>query len=412
MIFGEADILLPSGIDMKRWSVIACDQYTSEPSYWDEVRKFVGESPSTLNLIIPEAEIPKSDTDFENKINDIHKNMDEYLAKGILDEIKNSYVYTIRTTKDGQKRIGLIGCIDLEEYDYQKGANKKIKASEETVIERIPPRVRVRDGAKLEIPHVILYMNDAKNMILDAAGKSKTAENLLYDFDLMMNAGHIEGYKISGELSSEIDLKFKEYYKMMDEKNMPYFAVGDGNHSLAAAKRCYEMAKEIDNDADKKSIRYALVELVNIYDKSQVFHPIHRFMGNVDAGDFIFFLEDKIKSINEKNDGQSDFEFTLKTKEKEQKYFLKAKSSGMAIIYIQQIIDEYLKERKAVVDYIHGEDSLKDLIKTENDIGIFMPLVNKESFFDDIVNMGGYCRKAFSIGEADDKRFYLETRQI
>ena len=246
----RANILLPKDVDMTKWSVVACDQYTSEPEYWKEVEKEVGSSPSTLNLILPELYL--EDTDIEDRIKKINKTMEEYLDESMFNEYKDTMIYLERTQKDGKVREGLMAMVDLEDYSYEKGSQTLIRATEKTVIERIPPRLKVRENASLELPHIMILIDDEKKNIIESLKDKVTSEDVVYDFDLMENGGHIKGYKLSDEVINGIEsglesLMDKDYFEKkynVKNKGVLLFAMGDGNHSLATAKANYENLKK------------------------------------------------------------------------------------------------------------------------------------------------------------------------
>ena len=247
--FRRGNILIPKNVDMEKWSVVACDQYTSEPEYWKEVQNIVGDAPSTLNLTLPEIYLEESDV--EERIKRINSNMEEYLNNDLFIELKDSMIYLERTQADGKVREGLMGIVDLEDYSYEKGSQTLIRATEKTVIERIPPRVKVRENALLELPHIMILIDDEKKDIIESLKEQVTENDTVYDFELMQNGGHIKGYKLSESSMDEVDSKLerladKDYFESkysVTDKGVLLFAMGDGNHSLATAKACYENLK-------------------------------------------------------------------------------------------------------------------------------------------------------------------------
>lgn len=415
--FLPADILLPQGCDMTKWSVVACDQYTSEPEYWENVRQFVGSSPSTLHLMLPEAELNKDDV--KQRIDAINKNMDRYLDEGVFREIKDSFVLVERTLNGGEVRTGLVGAVDLENYDYNKGASSLIRATEGTVLERIPPRVRVREGASLELPHVMLLIDDPEHTVIEPLAAKKRNFETLYDFDLMCDSGHIKGYRVSGSaLDGIVDalerLSSPEVFnKKYGVENRPVllYAVGDGNHSLATAKACWERVKKtLPKGQTEHPARYALVELVNIHDASLKFEPIHRVVFNVDPKKLIdAFLRFYPSAKLGEGEGQR-IEYVsaagrgVLTVEKP--------DSGLAVGTLQNFLDDYLKKNVGSVDYIHGKDVVETLGKKPGNIGFLLPSMGKSELFKTVITDGVLPRKTFSMGRACDKRFYLECRKI
>ena len=288
MTFNKADILLPkNSVDMSKWSVVACDQYTSEPEYWNKVESFIGSQPSTYNLILPE--IYLEDDNVDQKIKTVNSNMVKYVNEVFFDEYKSSYIYIERTQRNGKIRKGIIGAVDLEDYDYVKGSKSAIRATEGTVAERIPPRLKVRLNAKLELPHVMLLIDDVKKNIIEKIGDNKQSMKKIYDFGVMMDSGRLEGWLLTKELSDYFEAELNKLADV-DAFNAKYgvneisplvFAVGDGNHSLATAKEYYNQMKN-SGCSNVNDARYALVELVNLHDDSLVFEAIHRVVFDVD----------------------------------------------------------------------------------------------------------------------------------
>ncbi|MBQ6846048.1 MAG: DUF1015 domain-containing protein, partial [Oscillospiraceae bacterium] len=289
--FAPGDILLPkNGTDMTKWSVVACDQYTSEPEYWNEVSSLVGDSPSTLHITFPEIYLEYSDGDA--RIESINRNMAKYINDGLFSDAVSKYIYVERTQRNGKIRRGLMGVVDLEEYDYMPGSQSKIRATEGTVLERIPPRVKIRKNAKLEIPHIMLLIDDAKKSVIEPLDEAKKSFEVAYDFTLMQNSGSIRGYFVSPEEEARIDAElslladeklFNEKYNVSG-KGVLQYAVGDGNHSLATAKECWRLAKEnlSPDEYENHPARYALCELVNLHDTSLEFEAIHRVVFDID----------------------------------------------------------------------------------------------------------------------------------
>ena len=415
--FKAGNILIPKkNIDMHKWSVVACDQYTSEPDYWKEVEKIVGNDPSTLNLTLPE--IYLEDADVEERIKRINANMKEMLANDNFDEYTNSMFYIERTQDDGKVREGLIGIVDLEDYSYEKGSQTLIRATEKTVIERIPPRMKVRENALLELPHIMILIDDEKKDIIESLKNKVTNDDLVYDFDLMQKGGHIKGYNLNKETIEEINTKLlkladKDYFEKkynVTDKGILLFAMGDGNHSLATAKACYEKLKETMSESEylNHPARYALVELVNLHSSALEFEAIHRVLFDVDVKDLIDNLY-KYYDINEDGNGQK---FELITKDFDKTLYITNPKSNIAVGSIQIFLDEYLKSHKGKIDYIHGEDVTKELGSKENNIGIIFDPMAKEDLFKTVILDGALPRKTFSMGHSHDKRFYLEARKI
>lgn len=413
--FTTADILIPKNENMEKWCVVACDQYTSEPSYWSEVESIVGDNPSTLRLTLPE--IYLEDDDVSERIKKINETMSNYLDEGIFKTLENSMIYVERTTLDGRVRKGIIGKIDLEDYDYNKGSETMVRATEKTVIERIPPRMKVRENALIELPHIMLLIDDEKKDIIDNLDKVVTKDEMVYDVDLMQKGGHITGYKLKDENVNDILSKldaladknvFEDKYGVSD-KGVLLFAVGDGNHSLATAKATYNKLKENNASLDVlNKARYALVEVVNLHSDALEFEPIHRVLFDIDTDDFMRELN-KYYDINKTKMGQK---IHIITKDIDDDFYIDNPKSNLAVGSIQLFIDEYLGNHKGRVDYIHGDDVTRSLGKKENNIGILLPKMEKNDLFKTVILDGALPRKTFSMGHSYDKRYYLEARKI
>lgn len=392
--FFPADILLPKG-NFEKWSVIACDQYTSQPNYWKKVKEYIGDSPSAYNIILPEAYL---DDETQIKIDKINSTMKEYLNNDIFNRYENTVVFTERRLKSGKTRYGLVGLIDLEDYSYEKGACTAIRATEETVIERIPPRVNIRKDASIELPHVMLLIDDPEDLVIGPIKNKASSLNKLYDFKLMQNAGSIKGFALNEECISELQSALNRLIEESD--NGLLFAVGDGNHSLASAKECYRLGK---------GPRFALVEVVNIHDNSLEFEPIYRVIFNADCKKLI---ADFIEYCGGEYTGEDAQVFTCVIGKREQKISVKPKGT-LCIATLQAFLDEYIKTYKDIkIDYIHGIDSVYELCNDENTVGFIFDGMSKSELFVAVSQDGSLPRKTFSMGCADDKRFYLEARKI
>ncbi len=392
--FNSANILLPkTGFD--KWSVVACDQYTSEQKYWDDVKNIVGDNPSALNIILPE--IYLSD-DNSSQINSINSYMEKYLNDGVFESYDDAMIYVERES-NGTKRLGIVGIIDLEDYDYSKGSNALIRATEQTVIERIPPRVAIRKDALLEMPHVMLLIDDKDKKVIEPLSDKKGELETAYNFDLMQGGGHIEGYFIDKDTQIKVQNALESL--LSGDENDLLFAVGDGNHSLATAKECYRQNPSELN-------RYALVEIVNIHDASIEFEPIYRVMFNVDAEDFL----NKFMEAHAVSSGDDTHDYECVTKNGSENITVKA-TAKLPVGTLQVFIDEYLKENPQVkIDYIHGEDVVYDLCKEDNTLGFIFKGMGKSDLFPAVKADGSLPRKTFSMGHAHDKRYYIEARKI
>lgn len=410
--FKSADILIPKkNVDMNKWSVIACDQYTSEPEYWNETEKTVGDAPSTLRITLPE--IYLEDNNVSERIENIHRNMEKYLEENIFDEYKNALVYVERTQNNGIIRQGIVGKIDLEEYSYEKGSTSQVRATEATVIERIPPRVKIRKNASLELPHIMILIDDEKKNIIEPL--SALSENMqkLYDFELMQNGGKIKGYLIPEDVQKNIFAELDElgeYNHGLKDVPELLYAMGDGNHSLATAKEYYESLKRENPDKDFSNhpARYALVEIVNLHSPALQFEAIHRIVTDTDTEKLIADMNEFLK-ITEKPSEQS-FSYIIGKTEK--KVHIGKTCSNLTVGSLQSFLDKWLKENGGKIDYIHGADTLRTLVENKGGIGFILPDMNKNQLFPTVIKDGALPRKTFSMGHAEDKRFYIECRKI
>lgn len=394
--FLPADILLPKN-GFEKWAVIACDQYTSEPQYWKSAADYVGDAPSALNLIFPEVYLSG---DNSKKISEINGNMKKYIEDGVFNEFKNTFIYIKRTVTGGKTRRGVMGLIDLCDYSYEKGSKTLIRATEETVPERIPPRVEIRKDAPLELPHIMLLIDDPDMAVIAPLDKKTEGKKPLYDFDLMLNGGHITGTALSEKDAAELQDALGALVENSEDKLL--FAVGDGNHSLAAAKECYRVNKS------EKS-RYALVEIVNIHDESLEFEPIYRVIFGADPEKVIHDFTEFSGGDYSGTDAQK---FTCVYGGCERKISVKP-SSKLCVGTLQRFIDKYIKENPSLkVDYIHGEDSLRLLAEKPDTVGFIFDGMKKSELFDAVKQDGSLPRKTFSMGHANDKRFYLEARLL
>ena len=413
--FTPADILLPDFSEHQayQWAVVACDQFTSEPEYWEAVERKVGDAPSTLRLILPEVYLEEQ----ADRIPQINAAMDEYL-KDVLKEHKDCMIYVRRYQSDLTIRQGLIGLIDLEEYDYHKGAETRIRATEGTVLERIPPRVQVRRGASLELPHVMLLIDDPAHTVMPLA-HSLCEQEPAYAFRLMIGGGEICGFRIPGKRAVAIQ-EALEALVTPEQMQARYgkeglapllFAVGDGNHSLATAKACYEEIKEtLGKAALDHPARYALCEVVNLHDESLHFQPIYRVMFGVDpdavAAEFSAYCATLAGNAQAQHvcciNGAREWSVEIPTPEKQ-----------LTVGTVQDFLDVYVAAHPEVrVDYIHGEKALATLSSAPDAIGFLFDGMHKSELFKTVIFDGALPRKTFSMGHAKDKRYYLEARKI
>ncbi len=385
--FYPCNFLLPKK-DFEKWAVVACDQYTSEPEYWKSVEEIVGDTPSTLNLILPEVYLQK---DNSGRIDKINAMMKEYIDNGIFKEIKNTFIYVEREVSGGKIRKGLVGLIKLSDYSYDKGAKTLVRATEATVVERIPPRVEIRKDALLELPHIMLLIDDPKATVIEPLGENTEKFNKVYDFDLMQNSGHIKGFSVDDETVVNVQNALDKLVCASDDKFL--FAVGDGNHSLATAKEC--------------NSEYAMVEVVNIHDYSLEFEPIYRVVFNVNPEEL---LQDFISAHGCEYFGNDAQKFICCYGDTIREISLKP-TGKLAVATLQSWLDKYLFQHKDIeIDYIHGEDVVYSLSKKPNTIGFIFSGMQKNELFDAIKQDGSLPRKTFSMGNACDKRFYIEAR--
>ncbi len=409
--FLPADILFPEVESLEKWAVIACDQFTSDPAYWERVRKNAEGAPSTINLILPEAELGTPQEAEHTKL--INATMEQYLKENVFKTLKNALVYVERTLENGTIRKGLVGMVDLDAYDYSTGSTSPIRATERTVVERIPPRMRVRRDAPIELPHILMLCDDHDKVLIEPIAAKKDTLPKLYDFELMEGGNHIAGWLVDGAEADAFNDRLTDYTanvgkKYADLKGVPMvFAVGDGNHSLATAKSCYEELKKQNPGVDLSDhpARFALVELENIHDEAQVFEPIHRVITKCDPKALLEAL---------KKDACAEDGFAVKwyIGDESGTVMLDKAKSQLAVGVLQGFLDAYLKEHPGEIDYIHDDDALISLAKQENTIGFLLPAMEKSQLFRGVIADGILPRKTFSMGHSREKRYYLEGRRI
>ena len=413
--FTTADILLPklSSEEMTKWAVVACDQYTSEPQYWKKTADIAGSAPSALKLILPEVYLEAPDA--KQRISEINKTMLDYISSDIFEEYKNSLILTVRTQADGKVRTGLVGAIDLEMYDYTKGSTSQVRATEATVASRIPPRVEIRRDAALELPHIMILIDDIKKTVIEPLEARIDTLKKVYDFELMQGGGHLAGYLVDGDNAKAVFTTldaladkdgFNSRYGLSGEEVLLY-AMGDGNHSLATAKACYE-EKKASGSPDAALARYALAEVVNLHSEALEFEAIHRVIVDVDTNDLMTKMTEALGLVKG-TDGQS---FTVVLDGNEENYTITKESSNLTVGSLQSFLDDYLSKNKGVIDYIHGDDVVRSLCEAENSIGFLLPSMTKAELFPTVIKDGALPRKTFSMGHAHDKRFYCEARKI
>lgn len=427
------EVYLPAaGADYADWAVVACDQYSSEREYWEDVSRLVGGKPSTLNLIFPECYL--EDDDKAARVERIRSAMRSYLESGKVARQAPGFVLVERATPFEQHpRKGLVIAVDLEAYQYGKGVTSRIRPTEGTIVERLPPRMDIRRGAPLELPHIMLLIDDPKRSVIEPLYAKMDSLPKLYDFDLMKGAGHIRGAMVSDEadlagVAAALEAIADEgaYRAKYGSSDVLLFAVGDGNHSLATAKAIWEEIKKAnasDPELMSHPARYALVELVNIYDEGLPFHPIHRVLFKADERALLADLA-AAGAVFEPMDWKKAVAKTDEPSGAEHRFaFVSAGTSGLvrfakpsanlAAGTIQEVLDAYLKAHAgASIDYIHGTDSLETLARKPGNLGLYLPPIDKSSFFGTVIRDGAMPRKTFSMGEAPEKRFYIEARKI
>lgn len=422
-----ADIMIPKpGTDLTKWAVVACDQYTSEPEYWEQAAEYVKNDPSTLHLIYPEAYLEEADP--EKRIKSINSAMQDYIQNGIFTTYQNCFFLVHRTTGNCPSgRWGLLVTLDLEHYDYAKDSRTLIRATEGTILSRIPPRKEIRRNAPLELPHIMVLINDGKRSVIEPLTKKTEQLKQAYDTELMAGGGHLSAWVVDRQEDLEaIALAVKAMHDSLDPSNPLLFAMGDGNHSLATAKSCWMDIKQTlsEEELQNHPARYALVELENIFDPGLEFEPIHRVLFNLSKDTFLqeitkvctSYVEKKVPSKEEVvaqinvNDGLQKFGY--------------CDADGCSVIVLQQpkasiaagtlqlVIDSLLAHKLATVDYIHGVDVTANLGRKKGNIALILPDVSKATFFDTIIKDNALPRKTFSMGEAHEKRYYMEARRI
>ena len=401
-VFSPADILLPKN-NFEKWSVIACDQFTSRPDYWEECSRIAGDSPSALRLIYPEAFLGEKDR--SARIDSINGTMREYLDNGIYNEYKNAFIYVERIQSDGRRRCGLVGKTDLEQYDYSEDSHSAIRATEKTVLERLPPRVEIRKGAPTELPHIMMLADDPNKTVIEPITALRENGELekLYDFELMQGGGHLSGWlvpeKYHGQIVNAIDA--------LGKGREITLAVGDGNHSLATAKACHElMPTEIN--------RYALAEVINLHSDALEFEPIYRVAENVDPSSVLSAFKDFLEACGAKlSDDPLAQSVNFVSKDTNAELHIQNPPHSLAVGTVQLFLDSFMgKNPDAMIDYIHGEEEVISIAGKDNSCGFLYGGIEKSELFPAVEKSGTLPRKTFSMGHARDKRYYTEVRKI
>ena len=416
--FRPADILLPRDCDLSLWSVVACDQYTSQPEYWQRVADRVGRAPSALRLILPESSLegPNVETD----IMEINAAMASYLREGRFRTLPGAMIYVERTLDSGKVRRGLVGMVDLEQYDYEPGTGAAVRATEGTVLSRIPPRVAVRKNAPIELPHVMLLTDDPGRTVIEPLTGRKDGLEQVYDFDLMERGGHLSGWLLDGAALDQVaaalsaladPAAFHARYSVQDAPVM-LFAVGDGNHSLATAKECYERQKKLVPQEQWASLpaRFALCELVNLHDDSLEFEPIHRVVFRTRPEELLDALVHACPGAYRGAGEGHVLHYVWAGGEGD--ITVPAPAAQLPVATLQSFLDDWLTAHPGRVDYIHGEDVAREFAARSGNLAFLLPPMGKQALFPTVIHDGVLPRKTFSMGEAHDKRFYLEARRI
>lgn len=435
------EILLPKKIELEKWAVIACDQYTQDRAYWQKAADIAGKDPSTLRLIFPEVYL--ADADKDERIQNIKKTMESYLSNGVFADGQKEFIYIERKTAYGRTRKGLVVAVDLDTYEWKPFSKALIRATEATVPERIPPRMKIRNGAPLELPHIMLLADDPADALVGKTGALVKANAPVYDGDLQQKSGHITGWAVREQKAfSHVAEALEAIAKKGTDKdgNIFLFAVGDGNHSLATAKAVWDEHKKALQEAGKSAeeiasspVRYALVEIVNIYDAGLTFEPIHRVIFNADNEKLLAYVAQKLdgeikavssaaeleKLVADKKAPGARYGFITTAGGKTAYTLLETGITDLAIASLQPALDEFIKAdgnaagTKAIeIDYIHGSEETVELGSKDGQMGILLPPIAKDSFFATINGRGPLPRKSFSMGEASEKRFYIEARRL
>jgi hypothetical protein len=425
-------ILLPEAkkADMQKWPVIACDQFTQDFDYWEKVKKFTQGSPSTLNLIIPEIYLPEGDA--KSRIADIHTAMIRYLMEGVFAEPRQGFIYIERDTPYFKKRKGLVAAVDLEQYEWKPEARPLIRCTEGTVADRLPPRMDIRRGAPLELPHVLLLINDEEDALLPALGERAKKSAPVYNTPLMMDSGSIAGWFLDAQegqpspaldfIAGKLDAMHKRSVTRYDGNSSPFlFAVGDGNHSLASAKGVWDEYKQAHPDEPFHPCRYALAEIENIYDPAIQFEPIYRVVFDLGIEEICSILS-PLPDFSRRSVDTAKELVRLCANPATANCFgiisqgryelIETSAGGISTACLQPLLDGAQKPLN--IDYIHGEEELFRLAedKSRPCAGILLPPVQKAGLFETVARLGPLPRKSFSMGHSCEKRFYLECRGL
>ncbi len=398
------DILLPDVAEPEKFAVVSCDQFTSQRDYWEKLAAEVGDAPSALKLIFPEVYL--EDGDAKERIATINATMQSYLDGGVFRTLKDSFVLVKRETAYGNTRLGIVAPVDLEEYSYVHPTEATIRATEGVVANRIPPRLAIRENAPIELPHVMLLIDDRDKSIIEPYYKKRGELEKLYDFDLNMNGGHLTGWRLDAhEVMAKLDVYAKKVRGLYGVDTDFVFAVGDGNHSLATAQAHWKNVRKglSAEERENHPARFALVEIENLHCDGIVFEPIHRFVFGVDDADFVLYMSTVLKGESRLKMFTTNMEYSIAVNA----------NNTEAIAEVQDAIDAYVSSHPgASVDYIHGLENLHSVADSSDGVAVQMPCIEKAELFGYVAEHGNLCRKAFSMGEAEEKRYYFEAKKI
>lgn len=398
------DVLLPDVAEPEKFAVVSCDQFTSQRDYWEKLAAEVGDAPSALKLIFPEVYL--EDGDAKERIAAINATMQSYLDGGVFRTLKDSFVLVKRETAYGNTRLGIVAPVDLEEYSYVHPTEATIRATEGVVANRIPPRLAIRENAPIELPHVMLLIDDRDKSIIEPYYKKRGELEKLYDFDLNMNGGHLTGWRLDAhEVMAKLDIYAKKVRGLYGVDTDFVFAVGDGNHSLATAQAHWKNVRKglSAEERENHPARFALVEIENLHCDGIVFEPIHRFVFGVDDADFVLYMSTVLKGESRLKMFTTNMEYSIAVNA----------NNTEAIAEVQDAIDAYVSSHPgASVDYIHGLENLHSVADSSDGVAVQMPCIEKAELFGYVAEHGNLCRKAFSMGEAEEKRYYFEAKKI
>ena len=411
------EFLLPAPhVCLPTWACVACDQFTSQKEYWEQVDRLVGGAPSAYRLILPECYLGES----MKRIPQIQQTMARYLDDGTLQSaMPCGYILVERDTDSGTRQ-GLMALLDLEQYDYRRGSKSLVRATEGTIESRIPPRLQVRRGAPVELSHVLVLIDDPQQTVLEPLSERRGELPVLYDFPLMMDGGHLTGYAVTEGEDIRRITEALEALKAAQGEDALLFAVGDGNHSLATAKAYWEELKPLLSPAQQLShpARYAMVEIENVHDDALIFEPIHRVLFGYDGDTLLdelhrYMAEHNLQHAPENDLAQDEGDVLVTFEGKEVRLSFQDDTQSLVVGTLQVFLDDFLaRHPECTLDYVHGEETVRALVKGERAVGFLLPALDKLALFPAVKKDGALPRKTFSMGEANEKRYYMEARKI